>query len=176
MMRVGVFVLFAVLPLAGQEFKLPASLDKLAEKAVESVSVTLDEKTLQLAAQFLSSKKADESGIKSLVAGLKSVTVRSFEFDKPGQYTMAELDAVRQQLHAPDWSKIVSVSSKQDGEKTEIYIKSGGDGIVILAAEAKELTIVNIIGNIDLSRLSELGGQFGIPKLPAEKDKAKKKD
>jgi hypothetical protein len=38
------------------------------------------------------------------------------------------------------------------------------------------LTVVNIVGNIDLSRLSELGGRFGIPKLPAEKDKEKKKD
>jgi len=176
MIRAEIFVLFAVLPLAGQEIKLPASLDKLAEKAAESVSVTLDAKTLQLASQFLSSSKPDESGVKSLVAGLKSVTVRNFEFDKPGQYSTADLDAIRQQLPAPEWSRIVSVDSKRDGEKTEIYTKLEGgkvSGIVILAAEPKELTFVHILGSIDLSRLSELGGKFGIPKFPVEKDKKK---
>jgi hypothetical protein len=38
-------------------------------------------------------------------------------------------------------------------------------GLVVIAAEAKELTIVNIVGPIDLDQLSRLGGQFGIPKV-----------
>jgi hypothetical protein len=37
-------------------------------------------------------------------------------------------------------------------------------GLAILVAEPRELTIVNIVGSIDIDRLAELEGQFGIPK------------
>jgi len=37
------------------------------------------------------------------------------------------------------------------------------NGITILAAERRELTVVNIVGPIDLSKLKLLEGQFGIP-------------
>jgi hypothetical protein len=171
-------VVLLTLPLAAQDIEIPESLSRtLAERAVESVSVNLDSKTLQLAGQFLSSAKPEEARIRELVGGIRNITVRSFEFDKPGQYTEADLAAVRRQLSAPVWSRIVSVASKRDGERTEIYTKSEAGkagGVVILAAETKELTIVSIAGHVDLSRLSELGGRFGIPRLQAEKEPKKK--
>jgi hypothetical protein len=39
------------------------------------------------------------------------------------------------------------------------------DGIAILALEPRRLTFVNIVGRIDLEKLSQLEGQFGIPEL-----------
>ncbi len=52
-------VLFALtlLPLCAQEIKFPASFDRLAEKASETVNVSLDGSTLQMAGKFLSSNK-----------------------------------------------------------------------------------------------------------------------
>ncbi len=41
-------------------------------------------------------------------------------------------------------------------------------GLVIIAAEPRELTIVNLVGPIDLDRLAGLQGQFGIPKISTE--------
>ena len=38
-------------------------------------------------------------------------------------------------------------------------------GLVVIAAQLKELTFVNIVGPIDLDQLSSLSGQFGIPKV-----------
>ena len=38
-------------------------------------------------------------------------------------------------------------------------------GLAIIAAEPKELVIVNIVGPIDLEKLSQLEGIFGIPDL-----------
>ena len=180
-MRYGavVLVLAAAPLLAGQEIKLPAGLDKLAEKAVETADVTLDSTLLQLAAKFLSSEKPDEAKVKTLIAGLKGIHVKSFEFDKPGEYSMADVESIRSQLKAPGWSRIVGVISKRGGENAEIYVKPDGNkiaGLVILAAEPTELTIVNIIGNIDLDQLSALGGQFGIPNVRVEKSKPAGKD
>ena len=46
-------------------------------------------------------------------------------------------------------------------------LRSGNrtDGLVILAAQPKQLTIVNIVGSIDLAKLAQLQGQFGVPNV-----------
>ena len=44
-----------------------------------------------------------------------------------------------------------------------------------MASGAKEITVVNIIGNVDLEKLTRLEGQFGIPDLGIE-SKPKRKN
>src|ERR1700733_11781648 len=83
--------------LGAQEIKLPASLDRLAAKATEVVDVTMDANLLQLASRFLSNKDADEAHIKKIIAGLKGIYVRSFEFEKPGNYQESGIAPVRTQ-------------------------------------------------------------------------------
>ena len=80
-MRFAIPVLLAVLPLAAQDIKMPAGLDKLAAKASDVVDVSLDGALLQLASRFLSDKDPDEANVKKLVGGLKGVYVKSFTFE-----------------------------------------------------------------------------------------------
>ncbi len=160
-----------LLPAWAQEIKFPASFDKLAAKAVETVDVKLDSSMLQAAGKFLSEKEADEAKAKKLVSGLKGVYVKSFEFAKEGEYSEADVEEIRSQLSVPGWSQIVKVRSKKDNESADVYLKREGDktvGLVVIAAEPKELTIVNIDGPIDLEQLGELGGHLGIPKVNVE--------
>jgi hypothetical protein len=149
-----------------------SNLDKLAAKASEVVEVALDEKLLQIAAKFLNSNNPEEAKVKELVSGLKGVYVRVFEFDQPGEYAASDVDSIRSQLQSPGWTKIVGVRSRRDGHNVDVHIKYQANnilGLTILAAEPKELTIVNIVGPIDLDKLSQLEGQFGIPRLEIEK-------
>jgi hypothetical protein len=167
-MRIAVVTLTAVLaPLWAQEIKLPASLDKLAEKAEESVVVTLDKSMLQLTGKFLD-KDRDGLKTRNFIAGLDSVYVRSFQFAREGEYSAADVEAVRAQLPAPAWARIVGVKSRH-GENVDVYFKDAGNaqlgGIVVIAAEPLELTIVHITGKLDPERLAGLGGEFGIPRL-----------
>jgi hypothetical protein len=157
--------------LCAQSINIPRSLDKLAERATESVDVTLDGSLLQLASGFLSKDNADEVKVKKIVSKLKGVYVRSFEFDKEGQYSMSDIEAIRSQLKAPGWSRIVGVKSTK-GESSEVYLKREGNqvaGLVVLSAEPKELTVVNIDGPIDPEQLSELSGHMGIPRFGRSK-------
>jgi len=147
-------------------------IDALAAKAAQVVEVSLDERLLRIAAKFLKSEDPEEAKVKELVSGLKGVYVRVFEFDNPGEYSPGDVEGLRSQLQAPGWTKIVGVRSKRDGQNVDVHIKYQGDnvlGLAILAAEPKELTVVNIVGPIDLEKLSQLEGQFGIPKLGLEK-------
>ena len=148
-------------------------LDGLASKAKESVVITLDSNMLQTAGGFLAGKGKDGDKARGVLAGLKSITVRSFEFKEAGQYRMDDLDPIRKQLQAPGWSKIVSAQSKD--EISEIYTRSEQGKIVgfaIIAAEPLELTVVAIEGSIDLSDLAALKS-LGVPAIPAPGTKGK---
>ena len=49
-------------------------------------------------------------------------------------------------------------------------------GIAVIATEPTHLTIVNIVGPIDLEKLSALEGNFGIPELKIKTDSQKRKE
>ena len=159
-----------------QEFKLPANIERLSQKAAESVDVTLDASMLQLASQFLSKDDPDQVRVKKLVSKLKGVYVRSFEFDHEGAYSASDVDEIRALVKGPGWSRIVGVRSSK-GENCDVFLKKDGNavgGLVVIAVEPKELTVVHIDGPIDPEELSELGGHMGIPKFETDKLKVEK--
>ena len=155
-----------------------SQLDALAAKASETVDVNIDERLMQLTAKFLSSKDDDEKKVKDLVNGLKGIYVKVFEFENEGQYTEADVESVRSQLRNPAWSRIVNVNSKKEGS-VEVYLMQNGaqiSGLALLASGPKEITIVNIVGPVDLDKLTQLEGQFGIPELDLDRPKPKRKN
>jgi len=168
-MKVAIIALAAaMLPAWAQELKLPVNLDALADKADEAVSVTMDKSMLQFAGRFLRDKHDEEADVRKLIAGLDGIYVRSFQFSHEGEYSMADVESVRSQLQSPAWGRLVGVRSKH-GDNVDVYFKDGGNGhlggIVVIAAEPREMTIVHIVGNLDPERLVDLGGEFGIPRL-----------
>ena len=173
-MKFAIPVLLAVLPVAAQEIKMPASLDKLEAKASEVVNVSLDGALLQLASRFLSEKDPDEAHVKRLVGGLKGVYVKSFEFEDRDQYKESDVEEVRAQLKTPGWARIVSARSKRNGDNSDIYLKTDGGqitGLAIIVTDPRELTIVNIVGSIHPEDIRDLGGHFGIPKIDVNANK-----
>ena len=159
-----------------QQFQF--NLDHLAAKASETVDVSLNGSTLQFAAKFLDSKDPDQDKIKKLIGGLEGIYVKSFEFQKKGEWSPADLEGIRNQLKGAEWSKIVGVKSNE-GETDEIYLRSQNGkltGVAVIAAEPKELTVVNIVGPIDLDSLAELGGHFHIPRIETGKPDGGKTD
>ncbi|MDT4955197.1 MAG: hypothetical protein QOJ02_3335 [Acidobacteriota bacterium] len=152
-----------------QDVKLQlGNLDKLEARASDSVDVTLDGQMLRLAGMFLDAKKPDQAAVKDLLSGLKGVYVKVFNFEKEGEYSAADIDSVRTQLRAPGWSRMVGVKSKHEGDNVEVYtILSGSqiNGMAVIAADPKQLTVINIVGVIDLEKLVKLSGKFGIPSL-----------
>jgi Domain of unknown function (DUF4252) len=166
----------AVVALAApQQFQL--NLDDLAAKAANAVDLSLSGSTLRFAARFLDGHDPDEAQIRKLIEGLQGIYIKHFEFKHDGEWTQADLDRVRKQLHAPEWDRIVGVKSSEEGSAAELYlhVENGKNtGIAILEAESRELTVVNIVGTVDLEALADLGGHFNIPKLTIPKEKKSK--
>ncbi len=178
--------IFAAAPAYAQDpAKIDMShLDKFADRADKVIDVTVDSQLLRLAASILSEKRSpDEGKIKEIILGLKGVFVKRFEFAKEGEYTMADVESIRSQLNAPGWSRVANVRSKREGNYDVVIMSEGSvvKGLAVLAAEAKAFTVVNIVGPIDLAKLSELEGKFGIPhfgleQIPGVSEKKKDKE
>lgn len=155
--------------LSAQEIDL-SSLDKLASKAKSVNKVSLGRDQLAGALSMLSGSdvesKKNLDSLKRLTENLTGIEVRSFEFEKKGQYSDSDLAGVRAQLaKLKNWSKIID--SKEDGEHSEIFMSSveGHKGLAIIAAEETEVSIVILKGVANLKEMGSLGGIMGLPSM-----------
>jgi hypothetical protein len=156
-----------------QQIPLEALEKKFAGKTSETVEVNLDGALLGFAARFMNDRDPEEAKAKQLLQDVKAIYVRVWKFEREGDYGPPEIEAIRSELKG--WSKVVDVrSARNQSDNAGVYIQLAGDkiqGLVVLAAEPRELTLVNIVGAIDPERLRDLGGNLGIPKLDLERKK-----
>ncbi len=141
-------------------------LDNLFPKAAETIDVRIDGALLQIASKFLDKSKTNEAQVREMLNVLKGVYVKGVEFDKEGEYTEQDVEALRQQLRAPGWERIVGVRSKREHENVEVFLMLNNgliEGVGVLITDPKQLMVVNVVGPIDPEKISELRGSFGIP-------------
>ena len=178
---VSVVLCFSALRGSAQDAKLQLSnLDKLSNKAARVTDVTLDGSLLQFAVnmiQKIDAEDQDVAQLQSIMKNLKGIYIKSFEFDEASQYSKADVDGIRSQLTAPRWSKIVQSVEKRRNEYDEIYVLKNGDrvgGVVILVAEARELTVVNLVGEIPMDKVASLERHLAPGEKHSDKPKQKK--
>jgi hypothetical protein len=176
-------LLVPIVSAAGQNPRLHLpDLGPIAARASNSVDITLDGALLNLAARFFDAHDENERAVKEMLGAVKGIYVKTFEFDKDGGYSSADLDAVRHQLSLPGWTHLAGVRSGREQTQVDVYMWMEGDkpgGLAVLSIEPRHLAIVNIVGAIDLDKLRALEGQFGVPKLDLErrsKDDRKRRD
>jgi hypothetical protein len=153
--------------------RLP-SFDGLAAKASKSVNVTLDANLLGVASGFLSSDDPGDAAAKDVIQGLKGIYVRSYTFDTDFAYPVAEVEVLRKQLSGAGWQPLVVAHDSKEGSRVDIYLsveQGMTNGLAIIATSPRELTIVNIVGAIDLAKLHRLEGRLGVPKLSDDQKK-----
>jgi len=159
---------FVAPSLLAQDFDFK-TLDKLGAIAKSTTNLTLDASVLKLAAGFLGSDNGkDAASIKALVAKLKGIYIRSYEFDKPGQYSESDVAPLRAYLKQPRWKAILE--SKDDKEWTQVFLLPTADssrlgGLAVVSTEPTSLTVVYIDGEISPDDLQKLSGNLGIPEI-----------
>jgi hypothetical protein len=151
---------------ASPELRIP-DLDHLRSKASETVDVDVGGFLLSIARMVTREERDSDPALK-ILDDIKSVKVRSYKFDRDDAYSPSDLDSLRQQLRNPMWSTIAQVHKREPREDTDVFMcmEDGKScGIAVISAQARELTIVNVVGTIDFDKLGELRGQFGIPEV-----------
>jgi hypothetical protein len=180
-MRYRIASLLLILMLPGLAVAAPNArlalpdFSALTKKASESVTITLDPNLLGMAARFLDSKDPDEAQTIEVIKGLTGIYIRSFTFETDDAYRASDIEAIRTQLSAPGWNRLVETRSRKTHANVDIYImldKNQAVGLAVIASEPRQFTIVNIVGAIDLDKLHKLEGQLGVPKLDIDTSKA----
>ena len=163
---------------------LPSPIEKeLAARASNVTEVTLGKNMLAFAAKVMDGKDKDEEATRHLIEGLDGIYVRNYEFEKEGQYSAVDVDKLRSYFEANgEWSTIVRERDKKSGESTDVMMKMVNGqphGLFVLDAEARELSIVLILGPVkmeDLGRPSAIGGLGALGDLDPESHGGKNKD
>lgn len=154
----------------GPQLRIPSFPD-LKGHATESVDLTLGWMPLHFVGWLMNDGDPDSAEVKKTLAGLKSVQIRSFQFSADYAYPQAEIDQLRAQLSAPGWSPLVQVRKRGDEqgrnkENVDIYVALEDkkvSGLVIIACEPREFTVINIVGTLDLDQIAGLRKTFVPP-------------
>ncbi len=129
------------------------SLDALRARASEVAEANLDGTVIK---RVLENPKL-ASSLKNVARDLTEVHALSIELGDRGTINLAELDPLRAQLKDSGWTR--ALSNQEKAELEELYTLKRGEkvvGIVVLAAEARELAVVNLVGAVDPAQLSAL--------------------
>lgn len=171
--RMSIFLLGAALvavPALAQTtpLPLPSPIEKeLAARASHVSEVTLDKSMLGFASQVMDGrhKDRDEAQARQLINGLDGIYVRSYEFDKPGEYNDSDVEELRKHFETSEWTPIVRETDRKSGEVSDVMVKmvnGQSRGMFILSAEPKELSIVLLLGSVNMDDLGELRGLDGL--------------
>jgi Domain of unknown function (DUF4252) len=165
----GTAVLSATALAQTSPLTLPTPLEKeLAARASNVTEVTLGKNMLAFAAKFMNGNDKNDAAARRLIEGLSGIYVRDYEFDKPDQYSLEQIEGLRRAFQTPEWTPIVRARDRKSGETTDVMMKmvnGESQGMFVLSAEPKELSIVLILGPIRMDELGQLKGLGGLGSL-----------
>lgn len=154
------------------ELRVPA-FSHLRARATETVDVNVGGLLLGLARWATTNERESDPNL-AILDDIKSVLVRSYKFEKDGEYSRSDVDQVRDQLRAPAWNAMVQVHKRDAQEDVDIFICVEDNktcGLAVIATQPREFTVVSIEGSIDIDRLAQIEGEFGIPKFSEQVEK-----
>jgi hypothetical protein len=137
-------------------------LDRLATRATESVEITLNDVQAQFLGKLVSLSHSDQTKLRGLLTKLKGVYVRGFEFAQDGEYSEADIEAIRAQLRAPGWERIVEVRNRNGGGDEVFFMPRNDEiaGFAAISTEPRKVCVINIVGPIDMDEMALLEREF----------------
>jgi hypothetical protein len=144
------------------------SFSHLQSKATEVVDVTLGTWPLALASKLMEADDPESVEMKKVISGIKSIAIRSYEFDSDFVYSKEDVDAVRSQLTSSVWTRLAQVRKRNQVQEVDVYAALDDDritGFAIIASEPRKFTILNIVGTIDLDQIAKLERHIDLPHI-----------
>lgn len=129
------------------------------------VEIQLKGPLLRLAASIVEAQNEDVS---SLISSVELVRVHVYEVNEENQDEFAKSVAtISENLTARNWEQLVTV--KDGDENVAVFANMPSEdaiaGIVVSVASGDEAVFVNVVGNVAIEALADLGKQLDIPQL-----------
>jgi hypothetical protein len=139
----------------------------LIDENQEIVEVNLDGAILQALAKSGGSDHGSDDA-KDLFAKLKSIHAVIGTVKGPAEEALALVQKTDKKLSSSGWQRVTRVADATSTVSVLTHTVSDKvDGLVVLIFDSKdkELVFANLAGEIDITRLGEIGERFNVPGL-----------
>jgi hypothetical protein len=139
----------------------------LIDEDQEIVEVNIEGALLQALAKS-GSGNHDAGDAKDLFAKLKSIHAVIGTIKGPAEDALALVQKTDKKLSSSGWQRVTRVKDATSTISVLTHTVSGKvDGLVVLIFDSKdkELVFANLAGEIDITRLGEIGERFNVPGL-----------
>ena len=129
------------------------------------VEVQLKGPLLRLAASIVEAQNEDVS---NLISSVELVRVHVYEVNEDNREEFAEsVNSIAKNLTDRNWEQLVTV--KDGDENVAVFANMPTEeaiaGIVVSVSSGDEAVFINVVGNVALESLADLGKQLNIPQL-----------
>lgn len=159
-------------PTTSSGFVDGAAFRELLDDTKDVVEVNLDGAILQALSKSGSKHDDDDErdaeDTKDLFAKLKSIHAVIGTVKGPSADAMALVQKTDKRLVASGWQRITRISNESSTISVLTHTVAGRiDGLVALMydREDKEIVFANLAGEIDITKLGEIGERFNVPGL-----------
>jgi len=128
-------------------------------------SFTFDRNMLSAADQFFANSDAET---RRVVAGLNSITVRTFHAKDFARYDPGALGMIDAQYRAAGWKHLVNANGAASVNMTDMWLHFQGTnitGVTVLTRGDRNMSVVSVDCMLRPLDLLHLSGHFGIPKV-----------
>jgi hypothetical protein len=164
------FVLTLSAPLAAiaqEPAGVAEALRNLTSEQANHTSFTFDHDMLQSAVGFLNDGEGPP-------IQLNSITVQNYRYHEPAFYIPENMHALVASFDAAGWKHLVDqhVSSRDAASPrkplTDLWLHFSGadiDNVMVLVRGARQMSVIDVSGQLRPLDLVHLSGHFGIPKV-----------
>jgi hypothetical protein len=159
-----------VSPLAAQyetaeDAGIEMQFDELEEKADQVVKVNLWGKSLEQGKKLLGLRKSVTSPVGRFLGSLKGVYRRTYRFGNT-KTEQEDVEPIYQQLADDGWVPLIETEDRSSEGSVSVYSYYENEevaGLTLVSTDPSEVTVVRIMGAVDLDMLSEIGKGLGLP-------------
>lgn len=163
----ALLVLTVIATAVAQDVEGEAALEfaTLEDKADEVVKVNLWGRPLEHAKKVLGLRKNVTDSVRGFMSGLTAVYRRTYRF-RGKDASKDDVEPVHRQLAEGGWVPLIETEDRQKPESLSVYSYSSDDevtGMTVVSRGPDEITVVKIMGPMDLEALSAIGSGLGMP-------------
>jgi hypothetical protein len=171
----GLISLTPVALAAGADAQMPPgiseSLSTLADQPATHTGMVFDRTEMQLAQGLLQQGGLDAD---RAAAALSSISFDTYRYKEPAFYTPETMAAIIQGFHRAGWKHLVDGNQSPANMAqprtaiTDVWLHFTGpdiDRVAVLVRATREMSLVQVAGDLRPLDLVHLGGHFGIPKV-----------
>jgi hypothetical protein len=149
--------------------KLDVNTEELKGQADQVVEVNLDGIALLEGSKLLAIREGISGSVKSVLSGIKGSYRKTYRFAAGNSYEEGAVTSIRSQMTDGGWAPMIDVQDKKQNKGLTVYSYTSKDGtsngVTVISTDPGEITVLNLVGDIDLDALAEVGATLGMPAM-----------